>query len=94
MSGIHQYIKDLDPILLYTFDPLNSFLDLDSCTGFYINSTETEFPPLELKNSGIYFKEPFLKFIKIKIKIIFSKKKVLHSKISVFECPEYLRTFY
>ena len=63
MSGIHQYIKDLDPILLYTFDPLNSFLDLDSCTGFYINSTETEFPPLELKNSGIYFKEPFLKFI-------------------------------
>ena len=63
MSGIHQYIKDLDPILLYTFDPLNSFLDLDTCTGLYINSTETEFPPLELKNSGIYFKEPFLKFV-------------------------------
>ena len=63
MSGIHQYIKDLDPILLYTFDPLHSFVDLDSCTGVYINITETEFPPLELKNSGIYFKEPFLKFI-------------------------------
>jgi hypothetical protein len=63
MSGIHQYIKDLDPILLYTFDPLHSFVDLDSCTGVYINITETEFPPLELKNSGIYFKESFLKFI-------------------------------
>lgn len=61
--GIHAYIKELNPIVLYTFDPQYSFLNTESCTGFYINSTEFEFPPLELKNSGIYIKEPFLKFI-------------------------------
>lgn len=60
--GIHAYIKELNPIALYTFDPRDSFLDIDRCTGFYINVTEIEFPPLELKNSGIYIKEPFLKF--------------------------------
>lgn len=60
--GIHSYIKELEPIVLYTFDPRESFLDVEKCTGFYVNATETDFPPLELKNSGIYLKEPFLNF--------------------------------
>ncbi len=55
--GIHKYIKDLDPEVLYTFDPRDSFIDIATSTGVYINNTEYDFPSLEIKNSGLFYKK-------------------------------------
>lgn len=59
--GIHKNIRDLNPLVLYTFDRLESYIDPDTGDGYCVNRTEYDFPPLMIRNSGLFFKDLKLK---------------------------------
>ena len=53
MSGLSRYIRELDPLCFYTFDPKYSFITDDF--GVYINRTELDFVPLQVNHSWILY---------------------------------------
>ena len=54
--GVHKNIRDLNPLVLYTFDRNESYIDPDNNTGYSANRTEFDFPPLMIYNSGLFYK--------------------------------------
>lgn len=60
--GIHRYIKELNPVILYTFDPRQTFVENGS--GVFVSNTETEVPPLVVNTSGIFYNNTNIRSIK------------------------------
>lgn len=54
--GVHKNIRDLNPLVLYTFDRNEAYIDPETNTGYSANRTEFDFPPLMIYNSGLFYK--------------------------------------
>lgn len=61
--GVHKNIRDLNPLALYTFDRTEAYVEIETNTGYCANRTEYDFPPLMIKNSGLFYKGYDLKVI-------------------------------
>ena len=54
--GLHKKIRDLSPLVLYTFDSLETYVDFETGDGYCVNKTEYDFPILEISNSYMYYR--------------------------------------
>lgn len=54
--GIHKKIRELSPLVLYTFDRLETYVAFETGDGYCVNKTEYDFPVLEITNSYMYQK--------------------------------------
>lgn len=54
--GLHKKIRDLSPLVLYTFDRLETYVDFETGDGYCVNKTEYDFPILEISNSYMYYR--------------------------------------
>ncbi len=61
--ALYKTLKGLNPVGYYTFDKKDSSVELYEGTGYYLNKVETDLPPLELKNSGLFFIDYNLPFM-------------------------------
>ena len=51
--GFHKKLRELDPVVYYTFDPRETYGDVYYGIGDYGNKVETEFPHLHMYNTGL-----------------------------------------
>ena len=61
--GFHKKLRELDPLVYYTFDPRETYGNIYYGIGDYGNKVETEFPNLHMYNTGLMWVYENIAFI-------------------------------